>query len=75
MPPGNHRDSDLRRTCSERRKVRDPRTPGRMAISAVAAGGSSIVRASIPQEGVPCQGKVKRPLAFRHSAGDLTGVT
>jgi len=30
---------------SVRRKVRDPRTPGRTAISAVAAGGSWIMRA------------------------------
>jgi len=30
---------------SVRRKVRDPRTPGRTAISAVAAGGSCIMRA------------------------------
>ena len=38
---------DLRRTCSVRRKVRDPRTPGRTAISAVAAGGSCIMRARV----------------------------
>ena len=31
-----------------RRKVRDPRTPGRAAISAVAAGGSCIMRARGP---------------------------
>jgi len=35
---------DLRRTCSVRRKVRDPRTPGRTTRSAVGAGGSCIVR-------------------------------
>jgi len=28
VPPGNRRGSDLRRTCSVRRKVRDPRTAG-----------------------------------------------
>jgi len=44
VPPGNHRGSDLRRTCSVRRKVLDPRTPGRTAISAVAAGGSCVMR-------------------------------
>lgn len=37
---------DLRRTCSVPRKGRGPRTPGRTARSAVAAGGSCIVRAS-----------------------------
>jgi hypothetical protein len=44
VPPGNHRDSDLRRTCSVRRKARDPRTPGRTVRSAVTAGGSCIMR-------------------------------
>jgi hypothetical protein len=35
---------------SARRKVRDPRTPGRTAISAVAAGGSCILRVKgLPQ--------------------------
>src|SRR5512136_1333255 len=47
VPPGNHRGSDLRRTWSVRRKVRDPRTPGRTARSALVAGGSCIMRASI----------------------------
>ena len=51
VPPGNHRGSDLRRTCSVRRKVRDPRTPGRTAISAVVAGGSCIMRAKKELEG------------------------
>jgi hypothetical protein len=50
VPPGNRRGSELRRTCSVRRKGRDPRTPGRMAISAVAAGGSWIMRAKTPPE-------------------------
>jgi len=45
VPPGNRRGSDLRRTCSVRRKIRDSRTPGRTARSAVAAGGSCIMRA------------------------------
>jgi hypothetical protein len=51
VPPGNHpaasRDLDLRRTCSVRRKVRDPKTPGRTARSAGAAGGSLIMRGRI----------------------------
>jgi len=47
VPPGNRRGSDLRRTCSVRRKVRGPRTPGRTARSAVAAGGSCIIRVRI----------------------------
>ena len=46
VPPGNHRGSDLRGTWSVRRKGRDPRTPGRTAIFAVAVGGSCILRAS-----------------------------
>jgi hypothetical protein len=45
VPPGNRRGPDLRRTCSVRRKVRDPRTPGRTVSSAVAAGGLGIMRA------------------------------
>jgi len=45
VPPGNRRGLDLRRTVWVRRKVRDPRTPGRTAISAIAAGGSCIMRA------------------------------
>jgi hypothetical protein len=50
VPPRNHpavpRGSNLRRTYSVRRKVGDPRTPGRTAIAAVAAGGWCIMRAS-----------------------------
>jgi len=49
VPPGNRRGSDLRRTCSVRRKVRDPRTPGRTARSAVAAGASCITRVTRPE--------------------------
>jgi hypothetical protein len=48
VPPGNHRGLDLSRTCSVRRKVRDPRTPGRTAIAAVAARGSCVMRAKVP---------------------------
>ena len=50
VPPGNHRGSNLRRTCSVRRKVRDPRTPGRTARSAVVAGGSCVMRVRDKQE-------------------------
>jgi hypothetical protein len=46
VPPGNHRSSDLRRTCSVRRKGRDPRTPARTARSAIGAGGLCTMRAS-----------------------------
>jgi len=49
VPPGNHRGSNVRRTLSVGRKVRAPRTPGRTAISAVAAGGSCIMRARSPE--------------------------
>ena len=51
VSPDDHRGSDLRRTFSVRRKAQDPRTPGRTAGSAVAAGVSGIMRARMF---VPC---------------------
>ena len=40
VPPGNHSVLDPRRTKTVRRRVQHPRTPGRTARSAVAAGDS-----------------------------------
>src|SRR5512139_1469859 len=79
VPPDNHRDSDLKFTFSVRRKVRDPRTPGRMAISAVAAGGSCMMRARNPEDtsrardgerGLPVRGNP----THRPTTGTRTGA-
>jgi len=45
VPPGNRRGLDPRRTWIVRRRIRGPRTPGRTTISAVAVGGSWLMRA------------------------------
>src|SRR5512137_51050 len=51
---------------SVRRKVRDPRRPGRTAISAVAAGGSCIMRAK--HIAVIQTKELKRPAASRSTS-------
>jgi hypothetical protein len=73
VPPGNHRGSDLRRTCSVRRKVRDPRTPGRTARSPVAAGGSCIMRPGSGDDGQQpvCTDRASLPVPFGRGCNSL----
>jgi hypothetical protein len=70
VPPGNHpaapRDSDLRRTCSLRRRVRDPRTPGFQLYSTRRTRGRVICETKRIRSHYLTLGQRKAPRTFHH---------